>query len=196
MPEFKAPYNHLFNIPRVFTPEDKAIQTPNSDTPYSWIGLDLRSEPIVFTVPPIEKDRYWSLQLIDLYTHNFDYLGTRTTGNGGGSFMIAGPGWKGEKPKGITKVIRCETSIASAQFRTQLFNPADLENVKHIQNQYIVRPLSALLGKPAAKPAPPIDFITPLSAEAQRTSLDFYRQLNFLLQFAPAAVYGSENELA
>jgi hypothetical protein len=186
-PEFKAPYNQLFNIPRVFTPEDKAIQTPNSDTPYSWIGLDLRSEPIVFTVPPIEKGRYWSLQLIDLYTHNFDYLGTRTTGNGGGSFMIAGPGWKGDKPKGITKVIRSETSIASAQFRTQLFNPADLDNVKRVQNQYIVRPLSAFLGKAAPKPAPPIDFIEPLSAEAQRTSLDFYSQLNFLLQFAPAA---------
>jgi hypothetical protein len=41
-PEYKAPYNHLFNIPRVFTPDDKAIQTPNSDTPYSWVGLDLR----------------------------------------------------------------------------------------------------------------------------------------------------------
>lgn len=54
-PEYKAPYNQLFNIPRVFTPDDKAIQTPNSDTPYSWIGLDLRAEPIVFTVPPIEK---------------------------------------------------------------------------------------------------------------------------------------------
>lgn len=184
-PEYKAPYNHLFNIPRVFTPDDKAIQTPNSDTPYSWIGLDLRTEPIVFTVPPIEKERYWSLQLIDLYTQNFDYLGTRTTGNGGGSYMIAGPGWKGTKPKGITKVIRSETSIASAQFRTQLFNPDDLDNVIRIQNQYVVRPLSAFLHKPAPRPAPPIDFMMPLSAEMQKTSLDFYHELNFLLQFAP-----------
>jgi hypothetical protein len=183
-PEYKAPYNQLFNIPRVFTPEDKAIQTPNSDTPYSWIGLDLRTEPIVFTVPPIEQKRYWSLQLIDLYTFNFDYLGTRTTGNSGGSFMIAGPGWKGEKPKGITKVIRSETSIASAQFRTQLFNPDDLDNVIRIQKQYIVQPLSAFLGKAAPKPAPPIDFVKPLSSEMQKTSLDFYRELNFLLQFA------------
>ncbi len=184
-PEYKAPYNQLFNIPRVFTPEDKAIQTPNSDTPYSWIGLDLRTEPIVFTVPPIPKERYWSLQLIDLYTHNFDYLGTRATGNGGGSYMIAGPDWRGQTPKGITKVIRSETAIASAQFRTQLFNPADLDNVKKIQSQYIVKPLSAFLGKPPPKAAPPIDFIKPLSSEAQRTSIDFYQELNFLLQFAP-----------
>ncbi|WP_052391788.1 DUF1254 domain-containing protein [Paraburkholderia bannensis] len=184
-PEYKAPYNQLFNIPRVFTPDDKAIQTPNSDTPYSWIGLDLRTEPIVFTVPKIEKDRYWSLQLIDLYTQNFAYLGTRTTGNQGGSYMIVGPGWKGTKPKGIDKVIHCETSLASAQFRTQLFNPDDLDNVKRIQNQYLVQPLSAFLKKPAPAPARPIDFMMPLSAEMQKTSLDFFRELNFLLQFAP-----------
>ena len=66
--DYKATYDTLFYIPRVFTPDDKAIQTPNSDTPYAWIGLDLRAEPIVFTVPPIARERYWSLQLIDLYT--------------------------------------------------------------------------------------------------------------------------------
>jgi len=184
-PEYKAPYNQLFNIPRVFTPDDKAIQTPNSDTPYSWIGLDLRTEPIVFTVPPIPKDRYWSLQLIDLYTHNFAYLGTRTTGNGGGSFMIAGPNWKGGTPKGITKVIRCETEIASAQFRTQLFNAGDLDNVKKIQTQYIVKPLSSFLGRPAPKAAPPIRFPAPLTSAEQKASLEFFSRMNFLLQFTP-----------
>jgi hypothetical protein len=99
-PDYKAPWNQLCNIPRVFTPEDTAIQTPNSDMPYSWIGLDLRVEPIVFTVPPIEKERYFSLQLIDLYTFNFDYLGSRATGNDGGSFMVAGPHWGGRKAQG------------------------------------------------------------------------------------------------
>lgn len=184
-PEYKAPRNVLFNIPRVFTPEDKAIQTPNSDTPYSWIGMDLRAEPLVFTVPAIESNRYWSLQLIDLYTHNFDYLGSRTTGNGGGSFAIAGPNWQGDLPAGITKVIRSETDILSAQFRTQLFSPDDLENVKAIQQQYIVQPLSAFLGQPAPPAPPAIDYVKPLSPDGQRTSLEFYAILSFLLQFAP-----------
>jgi len=79
-PDNKAPYNTLFTIPRVFTPDDKAIQTPNSDTPYSLIGIDLRAEPIMFTVPPIAWERYWSLQLIDLYTHYFDIPGSRCHG--------------------------------------------------------------------------------------------------------------------
>jgi hypothetical protein len=108
-PDYKAPWNQLVNIPRVFTPEDKAVQTPNSDTPYSWIGLDLRTEPMVFTVPPIEKERYFTVQLIDLYTYNFDYLGSRTTGNEGGSFLLAGPNWHGETPAGVKKVLRSET---------------------------------------------------------------------------------------
>jgi hypothetical protein len=46
-PEFKAPWNQIRNTPRVYTPEDEAIQTPNSDTPYSMVGMDLRAEPIV-----------------------------------------------------------------------------------------------------------------------------------------------------
>ncbi len=192
-PEYKADWNILYNIPRVFTPEDKAIQTPNSDTPYSWIGLDLRAEPIVFSVPPFAKNRYWSLQLIDLYTHNFDYLGSRTTGNGGGNYMIAGPSWKGEIPKGITKVIRCETEIASAQFRTQLFNAADLKNVIAIQKKYIVKPLSAFLGESAPKAATTINFPKPLTPVTQKTSLDFFSKLNFALQFCPT--HPSETEL-
>jgi len=64
-PEFKAPWNQIRNVPRVYTPTDTAIQTPNSDTPYSFTGLDLRAEPVVLTVPTIEKQRYFSIQLID-----------------------------------------------------------------------------------------------------------------------------------
>lgn len=63
-PEYKAPWNQLRNIARVFTPEDKAVQTPNSDTPYSMAGLDLRAEPMVLTVPEIEANRYFSIQLV------------------------------------------------------------------------------------------------------------------------------------
>ncbi|WP_235083168.1 DUF1254 domain-containing protein [Chlorogloeopsis fritschii PCC 9212] len=192
-PEYKGPYNQIFNIPRVYTPEDKVVQTPNSDTPYSWIGLDLRAEPIVFTVPPIEKERYWSLQLIDLYTHNFDYLGSRTTGNDGGNFAVAGPNWQGETPARIKKVIRCETQIAMGLFRTQLYNPSDLENVKQIQQRYRVQPLSAFLGQPAPDPAPSVDFPKPLTPEAQRTSIEFFDLLNFYLQFCPT--HPSEVEL-
>jgi hypothetical protein len=108
-PQFKAPWNRLSNIPRVYTPEDTAVQTPNSDTPYSMLGLDLRAEPMVLSVPKISQERYFSIQLIDLYTHNFAYIGTRATGNDGGDFPIAGPGWTGETPEGITAATPCSS---------------------------------------------------------------------------------------
>ncbi len=184
-PEYKAPWNQIRNIARVFTPEDKAVQTPNSDTPYSMLGLDLRTEPIVLTVPAIEQERYFSIQLIDLYTFNFDYIGSRATGNEGGSFLLTAPNWQGEIPKGIKKVIRSETELAIAAYRTQLFNPDDLDQVKQIQAGYQAQPLSVFLGQSAPETAPTIDFIKPLTPDEQRTSLDVFNILNFLLQFCP-----------
>jgi hypothetical protein len=184
-PEYKAPWNQIRNMPRVFTPEDKAVQTPNSDTPYSMLGLDLRAEPMVLTVPAVPKERYFSVQLIDLYTFNLAYIGSRTTGNDSGSFLIGGPGWNGETPKGIAKAIRAETELVLAAYRTQLFNPGDLDNVKKVQAGYKVESLSAFLGRPAPKSAPPVDFIKPLTPEAQKASLEFFNILNFVLRFCP-----------
>ena len=192
-PEFKAPWNEIRNVPRVYTPADTAIQTPNSDTPYSFAGLDLRAEPVVLTVPSIEKERYFSVQLIDTYTFNFAYIGSRATGNGGGSFLIAGPGWKGETPKGVKKVIRSETEFILAVYRTQLFNPSDIDNVKKVQAGYKAQTLSAFLGTAAPKAAPVIDFIKPLSPAEEKTSLQFFSILNFLLHFCPTDP--SETEL-
>jgi len=183
--EYKAPWNTLANNARVYTPDDKAIQTPNSDTPYSFIGVDLRAEPLVLTVPAIEKGRYYSVQFIDMYTFNFAYVGSRATGNGAGSFILAGPTWNGQKPPGIKAVIRSETEFAFMIIRTQLFNPADIDNVKKIQAGYRVQTLSQFLGKPAPAPAPTINFMKPLTADQERASLDFLNVLNFVLQFCP-----------
>jgi len=184
-PEFKAPWNAMRNIARVFTPDDKAIQTPNSDTPYSMAGLDLRAEPIVLTIPPIEKERYYSVQLVDAYTHNFDYIGTRTTGNDGGRYLIAGPNSAGAVPPGIAKVFRSETEFAFAFYRTQLFDPADIDTVKAVQAGYRVQTLSQFLAA-SSPPAPPkVEFAQPLTVEAQKTSPEFFAVLDFVLRFCP-----------
>src|SRR5438094_5691355 len=192
-PEYKGPWNQIVNIPRVYTPADTAIQTPNSDTPYSFVGMDLRAEPMVLTVPPIEKERYFSVQLIDAYTFNFDYIGSRTTGNNGGSYLVAGPNWKGETPKGVKKGFRSETDFVFAVYRTQLFNPGDLDNVKKVQAGYKAQTLSAFLGTAAPKAAPVINFIKPLSPAEEKTSPEFFNILNFVLQFCPTNP--SETEL-
>ena len=182
--EFKAPWNQISNIARVYTPKDVAVQTPNSDTPYSFVGLDLRAEPVVLTVPEIEANRYYMIQFIDAYTFNFDYVGSRTTGNKAQKFMVAGPNWKGETPAGIDKVLRSETQFVTAFYRTQLFNPADIDNVKKIQAQFKAEPLSSFLGTTPV-PVEKIDFLKPISQDEQKSSLEFFREMNFALQFMP-----------
>lgn len=183
-PQYRGDWNQAHSIARVFTPEDTTIQTPNSDTPYTMLGADLRAEPLVLTVPPIEAGRYYSLQFIDSYTYNFAYVGSRTTGNGGGKYLLAGPGWKGDKPAGITDVIRSDTDFALVIYRTQLFDPADIDNVKKIQAGYTVEPLSAF-GKQPPATAPAVDFIAPLTPDEQKTSPKFFQILSFLLKYAP-----------
>src|ERR1019366_9557535 len=102
-----------------------------------------------FCVPKIEKDRYYSVQLTDMYSFNYGYVGSRTTGNDAGCYMIGGRGWKGETPAGIKKAFRSETQFGLVIYRTQLFNPADINNVKKIQARYPPQPLSAFLHQTA-----------------------------------------------
>jgi hypothetical protein len=180
--QFKAPFNHIYNEARVFTPKDTAIVTPNSDTPYSFVGLDLRAEPVVLCMPKIEKNRYYDVQLVDMYTFNYGYMGSRTTGNGAGCYMVAGPDWKGDTPRGINKVFQSETQFGLIGYRTQLFGPADMPNVKKIQAGYKVQTLSQFLKQPAPPAAPAIDF-PPFTKDDMK--LPFPKFLNFVLQYCP-----------
>lgn len=182
-PNFHAPLNAIGNSANVATPEDTAIITPNSDTPYSFLWMDLRAEPLVLSIPAIGDKRYFSVQLIDLYTFNFDYINQSVTKGEAGNYLIAGPQWKGEAPKGIDKVFRSETPFAYGLMRTQLFDPQDLDNVKRLQAQYKVQPLSAFAGTPAP-PAPPAVKFPPYDA-AKANGPEFFSYLAFLLPYAP-----------
>ena len=90
-------------------------------------------------------------------------------------------------------MFRCETEFALAGFRTQLFNPGDLDSVKKVQAGYKVQPLSQFLGKPAPPAPPTIDFIKPLTPDQERTLPEFFNILNFVLEFCPTNP--SEKEL-
>ena len=180
--QFKAPFNEINNQHRVSTPKDTAVITPNSDTPYSMVWLDLRAEPMVVSVPAVDKKRYYSVQLIDGNTYNYGYIGSRATGNEPGDYLVAGPDWKGETPAGIKKVFSSTTPFALTLFRTQLFNPADMANVEKVQSGYKVQPLSAFLKQPAPPAAPRIDF---LPATTEGIKENFFEYLGAALEFVP-----------
>ena len=178
-PDYKGPFNQVACTARLFTPEDKAVVTPNADTPYCMFWMDLRAEPLVLSVPGMDEGRYYSFQLIDLYTNNFAYVGTLTTGNEQGRFLLAGPDWKGEKPAGIKAVLRAETDYIFNVTRTQLFGPDDLAEVEEIQAQYKLEPLSAFLGEkaPAAPPRPAF----PDWVEGSQLDQRFFTYLDFVM---------------
>ncbi len=178
-PEYKGNFNHLGCEARVFTPEDKAIVTPNSDTPYCMVWGDMRTEPLVLTIPEIEKERFYEIQLVDLFTHNFAYVSTIATGNVPGKYLITGPDWKGKIPEGIKEVIPSETKFLFSVFRTQLFSLDDLKNVRAIQDAYRLEPLSAYLGTkvPAAPSA--IDF--PKWKEGEQFTAAALNYMDFML---------------
>ncbi|QLQ26045.1 MAG: DUF1254 domain-containing protein [Dechloromonas sp.] len=181
--QFKAPFNTIANEARVFTYKDTAVVTPNSDTPYSMLWLDLRAEPMVISVPAVDKKRYYSVQLTDGNTFNYGYIGSRATGTEAGDYLVVGPDWQGEKPAGIKQVFRSTTPFALTIFRTQLFNADDMPNVEKVQAGYQARPLSAFLNQPAPPAAPKIDFLPATTAGIRE---NFYAYLDAALQFVPA----------
>jgi len=180
--QFKAPFNEIFNEHRVFTYKDTAVITPNSDTPYSMLFMDLRAEPLVLSVPAVEKERYYSVMLVDGNTFNYGYIGSRATGNDAGDYLVVGPDWQGETPAGIKKVFRSSTQFSAAAYRTQLFNPDNMPNVVKIQSGYKVQPLSSYLHQPAP-PAPPAINFPKVNKELVKKN--FFEYLDFALQFAP-----------
>jgi hypothetical protein len=178
-PDYKGPFNQLACVARLFTPDDKAVVTPNADTPYCMFWMDLRAEPLVLSVPEMEPERFYHFQLIDLYTHNFAYVGTLTTGNGAGKYLLAGPNWQGEKPAGIDAVLQSETDFIFNVTRTQLFRPEDLERVIEIQTSYGLQSLSEFLGTAAPAAAPSIDF--PEWVEGAQFDERFFGYFTFIL---------------
>ena len=181
--QWKAPFNAIFNEHRVFTYKDTTIITPNSDTPYSLLWLDLRAGPYVISVPAVAKERYYSVMLCDGNTFNYGYIGSRATGCEAGNYLVAGPGWRGQTPAGIKGVFRSSTQFSLAIFRTQLFNAEDMPNVEKVQAGYQAQPLSAWLHWPPRPAAPALNFP---KINKELVKENFFEYLDFALQFAPA----------
>jgi len=180
--QYKAPFNTIYNDARVFTYKDTAVVTPNSDTPYSMLWLDLRAEPMVISVPAVEKERYYSVQLVDGNVYNYGYIGSRSTGIEPGDYLVVGPDWRGDAPAGIEDVFQSTTPFSLVIFRTQLFNAEDMPKVVKVQAGYKARPLSAFLKQPAPPAAPKIDFLPATTAGIKE---NFYAYLDAALQFVP-----------
>ena len=193
--EFKASFNQIKNEGRVLTYEDTAVRSPNCDTPHSVMWMDLRTEPLILSVPSIDPKRYHSVLLCDGSLNNYGYIGSRTTGSEAGTYMVVEPGWNGDTPSSIKKVFRSNTQFSIALYRTQLFSPDDIDNVRKIQAEYKVETLSKYLNQPPPRPAQTVNFPKISDSLSRR---NFFEYLAFALQFAPTQFVEAEirNRLA
>jgi hypothetical protein len=179
-PSYRGPVNILGSDSQSLDWRFKDVITPNADTPYSFAALDLRAEPYVLTVPEV-TDRYYVMQLEDLLGFNEHYVGTRATGTGAGSYLLAGPGWAGDVPDTVVQTLRFETDIVFIIGRTQLLGPDDVSSLQAVQAGYRLQSLSGFAGTPPPPEAPSVDW--PMWDDEASRDERFIGYVNFLLSF-------------
>ena len=105
--------------------------------------LDLHKGPLVLHVPKITHHRYYVFEFLDPYTNVFHYVGTRTTGDGAGNFVIVGPRFHAKLPAGL-HVIRAATRTVLALRSTLVYGPSDLTATHQVQRGYKLVPAEAV----------------------------------------------------
>ena len=138
--EANAPLGTFGHAPRLLTPKDNFIVTPNNDTLYSSAWLDLAKEPYVLHIPEF-KDRYYSFTLYDAWTNVFKVLSVRTRGAKPGTYVIAGPTWKGKTPEDL-ETMSAPTNLIWILVRILVAGESDIPTVKTLQKKFGLTPLS------------------------------------------------------
>jgi hypothetical protein len=150
---------------------------PNNDTMYSIAWIDLSEGPVILSHPEM-GERYFSFQLGGMTSDNVDYVGQRTTGSAAGHFALIGPGWEGELPEGVQATAPAKTPWILCLGRTLVDGTEDVPNVRELQSQYRLTPLS-LWGQPGATAPERRDVLKP--TEVADDPLGPWKFLNALL---------------
>lgn len=135
----QAPVNQLIHSVQLANAETKFVVTPNVDTIYSQVHLDLSEDAIVFKKPA--ADRFFSVELMDAYTNCVRILGTGGDTQDEKTYLIAGPDFNGSVPDGM-ELVRVPTNNSWMLMRIMVNDSDDLENVYEIQDAMELTPLS------------------------------------------------------
>lgn len=130
----QAPANQLIHAGKLAGADDRDVVTPNVDTVYSQVCLDLSGDAVVFRLPSAE--RFCSAEVMDAWSNCVTVLGTGSaSGDGSGSiFLFTGPSFCGSVPEGMREV-RMLTGLGWVLIRTVCRGTEDMENVRAIQSQ-------------------------------------------------------------
>jgi hypothetical protein len=169
-----APVNQFWHARHLLDASYRNGGSPNNDTLYSIVWLDVTREPIILTVPDM-GDRYYTFEIAGMDSDNFAYVGKRTTGTKPGNYAITGPGWKGTLPDGVVALEPSRTPWVLMLGRTLVNGTEDLPVVNKLQDQYRLTPLS-LWGKQDAKVSENRDVWKPFDAKTD--SLAEWKTMN------------------
>jgi hypothetical protein len=128
---------HMQSAP---TPAFRIVVAPNGDTRYSSTWVDVSAEPQVLHVPDA-GGRYFVAQVMDAWTDVIADPTPRIPNSAPGNYAIAGPGWNGAVPAGVT-LVRSSTNDVWILERTRARADDDASAITSIQQQYSVVPLS------------------------------------------------------
>lgn len=186
-PRAKAPPNTIWRMEDISTPSlsrQAGYVTPNVNVIYGFGFMDLRDEPIILEVPD-SKGRYYMVEIVDMYTNAFAYIGGRATGYKGGKYALVGPGWTGVLPDGL-KRIDCPTPWVLLQPRVHIYDKGKIDLAGARQ---ILAAITPSKSKPAAKYNYPVPLVSnpnlPVSALNFTDPLQFWEILSSALNENP-----------
>ncbi len=136
-----APLNRLGMLTDYIDPEERLVACPNQDVVYGAGSLALDLSPVVVQVPDF-GDRFWVYQIVDDRTDSFVQLG-KMYATTPGFYLLVGPDWHGDVPKGITKVFRSPTNtgfIAPRVFQDD--TPEDKRAIQSVLPWIMMYPLA------------------------------------------------------
>ena len=81
----RAPVNQLIHAVKLADASNKSVVTPNVDTYYSRLWMDMNEEPVVFEFPDV-KDRFCNIQVLDAWTNTTKLI------TDGGTYVFAKKG--------------------------------------------------------------------------------------------------------
>lgn len=169
-----SPLEGWYHQRRPSTAADKYGSSITENLLYSVAWFDVADEPLVLTVPDAGH-RYYSVQMMEMYSDIFGYVGLRATGNKAGSYLVTGPDWKGATPPGIAGVYRSPTPKGLLLLRILYDSRDELGSAHALQDQTQLAPLSYwLAGRPFA--ASVRDVLDPVPPKSD--PLWFFRTLN------------------
>lgn len=172
--QVSMPINAWYHQRQPGTSADKYGSSIIDTLLYSAAWYDVAKEPLIVTVPDAGK-RYYSLQLMEMYSDIFGYVGLRATGNKAGTYAVVGPDWKGSLPQGIAGTLRSPTPTGMLLLRIVFDDRGKLQPTHELQDKTGITTLSAWLAKtpyvadrrdvlnPADRNADPLWFFTLLN---------------------------------